>query len=211
MHDTDRRGRRRDVLLDAIARGVGLELDAGRGTRRAFVHPLFHPPLTVISSFKRTRRQSASGTFRSSHRERTWSRHSKTAARSGSTTLRLLRRPEGQRTSPRCTFPRRTRTARCLSSRRQRGPSSRVRPPACRFCFARAARVHVFMPHHDHGAHRGRWQPACFVVHNRTPMRYVEAYWEDGAGGLMCRGRNGVQRDAVLRACHGFPVATVSG
>ena len=57
-----------------------------------------------------------------------------------------------------------------------------ARPPAgSPFSFERAARVHVFTLHHDPGAHRGRWQPACFVVHNRTLMRYVEAYWEDGA------------------------------
>ncbi|KAH9024633.1 hypothetical protein EDB85DRAFT_1894251 [Lactarius pseudohatsudake] len=53
------------------------------------------------------------------------------------------------------------------SSQRQQGPSSRIRPPGRRF-----------------GAHRGRWQPACFVMHNRTLMRYVEAYRDDGAGAM---------------------------
>ena len=54
-----------------------------------------------------------------------------------------------------------------------------ARPPAgSPFSLARTARVHVFTLHHDPGAHRGRWQPACFVVHNRTLMRYVYAYLE---------------------------------
>ncbi|KAH9024628.1 hypothetical protein EDB85DRAFT_2150360 [Lactarius pseudohatsudake] len=52
------------------------------------------------------------------------------------------------------------------------------------FSFARTARVHVFTLHHDPGAHRGRWQPVCFVMHNRTLMRYVEAYRDDGAGAM---------------------------
>ncbi|KAH8985237.1 hypothetical protein EDB86DRAFT_2959643 [Lactarius hatsudake] len=56
-----------------------------------------------------------------------------------------------------------------------------ARPPAgSPFSFSRTARVHVFTLHHDPGAHRGRWQPACFVVHNRTLMRYVETYQDDG-------------------------------
>lgn len=59
-----------------------------------------------------------------------------------------------------------------------------ARPPAgSPFSFARTARVHVFTLHHDPGAHRGRWQPACFVVHNRTLMRYVETYV--GVGGAV--------------------------
>jgi hypothetical protein len=91
-----------------------------------------HPSRTT-SSFKRTRRRNASGTFRSSHRERTWSRRSKTAVRYVSTALRLLRRPDDQRTSRHCTSQRRTPTAHCSSSRRRRGPSSRVRPQARRF------------------------------------------------------------------------------
>ncbi len=58
-----------------------------------------------------------------------------------------------------------------------------ARPPAgSPFSLARTSRVHVFTLHHNPGAHRGRWQPACFVVHNRTLMRYVEGYdEEDGA------------------------------
>lgn len=57
-----------------------------------------------------------------------------------------------------------------------------ARPPAgSPFSFARTARVHVFTLHHDPSVHRGRWQPACFVVHNRTLMRYVGLYREGGA------------------------------
>ncbi|KAH9961881.1 hypothetical protein BC827DRAFT_1383685 [Russula dissimulans] len=53
-------------------------------------------------------------------------------------------------------------------------------PPAnAPFASARNARVHVFTLHHDPVGHRGRWQPACFVVHNRTLMQYVEAYEEE--------------------------------
>ncbi|KAH8985373.1 hypothetical protein EDB92DRAFT_1802543 [Lactarius akahatsu] len=60
-----------------------------------------------------------------------------------------------------------------------------ARPPAgSPFSFSRTARVHVFTMHHDPGAHRGRWQPACFVVHNRTLMRYVETYRDDGSGAV---------------------------
>ncbi|KAH9172424.1 hypothetical protein EDB89DRAFT_1965167 [Lactarius sanguifluus] len=60
-----------------------------------------------------------------------------------------------------------------------------ARPPAgSPFSFSRTARVHVFTLHHDPGAHRGRWQPACFVVHNRTLMRYVETYHDDGNGAM---------------------------
>ncbi|KAH8985219.1 hypothetical protein EDB86DRAFT_3083757 [Lactarius hatsudake] len=60
-----------------------------------------------------------------------------------------------------------------------------ARPPAgSPFSFSRTARVHVFTLHHDPGAHRGRWQPACFVVHSRTLMRYVETYQDDGSGAV---------------------------
>lgn len=62
------------------------------------------------------------------------------------------------------------------------GPFLARAPAGSPFSFARTARVHVFTLHHDPGAHRGRWQPACFVVHNRTLMRYVEAYREGGGG-----------------------------
>jgi hypothetical protein len=56
-----------------------------------------------------------------------------------------------------------------------------ARPPAdVPFATARDVRVHVFTLHHDPAAHRGgRWQPACFVVHNRTLMRYVDGYSEE--------------------------------
>ncbi|KAF8261985.1 hypothetical protein EI94DRAFT_1809525 [Lactarius quietus] len=57
-----------------------------------------------------------------------------------------------------------------------------ARPPAgSPFSLARTARVHVFTLHHDPGVHRARWQPACFVVHNRTLMRYVGEYQEGDA------------------------------
>ncbi|KAH9018313.1 hypothetical protein EDB84DRAFT_1276248 [Lactarius hengduanensis] len=60
-----------------------------------------------------------------------------------------------------------------------------ARPPAgSPFSFSRTARVHVFTVRHDPGAHRGRWQPVCFVVHNRTLMRYVETYRDDGGGAV---------------------------
>ncbi|KAH9031028.1 hypothetical protein EDB85DRAFT_2146371 [Lactarius pseudohatsudake] len=67
------------------------------------------------------------------------------------------------------------------SSQRQQGPSSRIRPPGRRF-----------------GAHRGRWQPACFVMHNRTLMRYVEAYRDDGAGAMDVPRRASAGRVEVL-------------
>jgi hypothetical protein len=58
-----------------------------------------------------------------------------------------------------------------------------ARPPAdTPFAAARTARVHVFTLHHDPTTQRGRWQPACFVVHNRTLMQYVETYDEEAAG-----------------------------
>jgi hypothetical protein len=54
-----------------------------------------------------------------------------------------------------------------------------ARPPAdVPFATARNARVHVFTLHHDPSAHRGRWQPACFVVHNQTLIQYVDVYRE---------------------------------
>jgi len=59
-----------------------------------------------------------------------------------------------------------------------------ARPPAdTPFAAARTARVHVFTLHHDPTTQRGRWQPACFVVHNRTLMQYVEANGEEEASG----------------------------
>ncbi|KAN0133523.1 hypothetical protein V8E53_008691 [Lactarius tabidus] len=56
------------------------------------------------------------------------------------------------------------------------GPFLASPPAGTPFSLARTTRVHVFTLHHDPlaGAHRGRWQPACFVVHNRTLMRYVD-------------------------------------
>jgi len=55
-----------------------------------------------------------------------------------------------------------------------------ARPPAdVPFAAARNARVHVFTLHHDPAAHRGRWQPACFVVLNRTLIQYVDDYREE--------------------------------
>lgn len=61
------------------------------------------------------------------------------------------------------------------------GPFLASPPVGSPFSFARTTRVHVFTLHHDPGAHRGRWQPACFVVHNLTLMRYVDAYREGTA------------------------------
>ncbi|KAI0251641.1 hypothetical protein BJV78DRAFT_415852 [Lactifluus subvellereus] len=54
------------------------------------------------------------------------------------------------------------------------GPFLARAPADAPFASARTARVHVFTLHHDPTTQRGRWQPACFVVHNRTLMRYVE-------------------------------------
>jgi hypothetical protein len=84
------------------------------------------------SSFRRTRRLNASGTFRSFHREPTWSRRSKTAERYVYIALRRPRRLDGHRTSLRCTSLRHILTARCSNSRRQQGRSSQVHPPARR-------------------------------------------------------------------------------
>ncbi|KAI0263627.1 hypothetical protein BC834DRAFT_304707 [Gloeopeniophorella convolvens] len=56
------------------------------------------------------------------------------------------------------------------------GPFLAGPPAGAPFAAARGARVHVFTLHHDPAAHRGRWQPACIVVHNHTLMRYVEAF-----------------------------------
>ncbi|KAH9051375.1 hypothetical protein EDB83DRAFT_2226136 [Lactarius deliciosus] len=64
------------------------------------------------------------------------------------------------------------------------GPFLARPPTGSPFSFAGTARVHVFALHHDPGAHRGRWQPACFVMHNRTLIRYVEAHRDDGAGAM---------------------------
>jgi hypothetical protein len=55
-----------------------------------------------------------------------------------------------------------------------------ARPPAdVPFAAARDARAHVFTLHHDPAPHRGRWQPACFVVLNRTLIRFVDDYQEE--------------------------------
>ncbi|KAH8991386.1 hypothetical protein EDB86DRAFT_1599046 [Lactarius hatsudake] len=64
------------------------------------------------------------------------------------------------------------------------GPFLARPPTGSPFSFARTARVHVFTLHHDPGAHRGRWRPTCFVMRNRTLMRYVEAYRDDGASAM---------------------------
>jgi len=55
----------------------------------------------------------------------------------------------------------------------------RACPPADVPCAAaRNARAHVFTFRHDPAAHRGRWQPAFFVMHNHTLIRYVDRYRE---------------------------------
>jgi len=59
------------------------------------------------------------------------------------------------------------------------GPFLACPPADVPFTPARNARAHVFTLHHDPAAHRGRWQPACFVVHNRTLIQYVDAYREE--------------------------------
>jgi hypothetical protein len=59
------------------------------------------------------------------------------------------------------------------------GPFLACPPADVPFTSARNVRVHVFTLHHDPAVHRGRWQPACFVVHNRTLIQYVDAYKED--------------------------------
>ena len=58
------------------------------------------------------------------------------------------------------------------------GPFLASPPAGSPFSLARTTRVHVFTLHHDPGVHRERWQPACFVVHNQTLMRYVDEYRE---------------------------------
>jgi hypothetical protein len=62
------------------------------------------------------------------------------------------------------------------------GPFLARAPADAPFAAARTARVHVFTLHHDPTTQRGRWQPACFVVHNRTLMQYVETYGKKAAG-----------------------------
>jgi hypothetical protein len=59
------------------------------------------------------------------------------------------------------------------------GPFLAYPPPDVPFASARNARVHVFTLHHDPVTQRGRWQPACFVMHNQTLMHYVDAYREE--------------------------------
>jgi hypothetical protein len=59
------------------------------------------------------------------------------------------------------------------------GPFLACPPANVPFASARDARVHVFTLHHDPAAQRGRWQPSCFVVHNRTLMQYVDDYKEE--------------------------------
>ena len=61
------------------------------------------------------------------------------------------------------------------------GPFLACPPADVPFTTAPNARAHVFTLHHDPAVHRGRWQPACFVVHNRTLIQYVDAY-QEGAG-----------------------------
>jgi hypothetical protein len=61
-------------------------------------------------------------------------------------------------------------------------PSTPSTPHVIRHLAAstpRTARVHVFTLYHDPTAQRGRWQPACFVAHDRTLMQYVEDYREE--------------------------------
>jgi hypothetical protein len=58
------------------------------------------------------------------------------------------------------------------------GPFLARPPPGAPFASAHNARVHVFTLHHDLAMHRGRWQPACLVIHNQTLMQYVGAHRE---------------------------------
>ena len=59
------------------------------------------------------------------------------------------------------------------------GPFLACVPADVPFAAARNARVHVFALHHNPAARRGRWQPACLVVHNWTLVQYVDAYREE--------------------------------
>lgn len=60
------------------------------------------------------------------------------------------------------------------------GPFLARPPPNVPFASAHNARVHVFTLHHDPAVtERGRWQPACFVMHNQTLMQYVDVYREE--------------------------------
>ncbi|KAH9981649.1 hypothetical protein BJV74DRAFT_887389 [Russula compacta] len=63
----------------------------------------------------------------------------------------------------------RTSTASFWSSPRRRARSWPVHLPTCHLLL-RATRAFTFSLYNDLAAHRGRWQPACFVVRNRTPM-----------------------------------------
>ena len=78
------------------------------------------------------------------------------------------------------------------------------------FAAARNTRLHVFTLHHDPAAERGRWQPACFVVHNRTLIQYIDRYREEVGVADMPWGKWGRHGDTVLHARDGIPVAPVS-
>ena len=58
-------------------------------------------------------------------------------------------------------------------------PSLAFPPTDVPFATVRNARAHVSTLHHDPAVHRGRWQPACFVVHNRMLIQYVDVYREE--------------------------------
>ena len=163
VHDTDRRGCRRDVLLDTAARGVNLELDDRRRTRRAFCCILpYHSdlPRPVYSGGPGT--GSHLGLFVPLAK----GLHGDDAQRRRRDTYILFCVAANARryAAPFYLFELTTTTGPFLA-----------RPPAgSPFSLARMMRVHVFTLHHDPGVHQERWQPACFVVHNRTLMRYVD-------------------------------------
>ncbi|KAH9030571.1 hypothetical protein EDB83DRAFT_2319304 [Lactarius deliciosus] len=92
------------------------------------------------------------------------------------------------------------------------GPFLARPPTGSPLSFARTARVHVFTLHHDPGAHRGRWQLACFVMHNRTLMRYVEAYRDDGASAMDVSWEEwGPTETRFFVLANGVPMASPSG
>jgi hypothetical protein len=59
------------------------------------------------------------------------------------------------------------------------GPFLACLPADVPFPPAPNVRVHAFTLHHEPVAHRGRWQPVCFVVHNQTLIQYADSYQED--------------------------------
>ena len=83
-------------------------------------------------------------------------------------------------------------------------------PPAGVTFAARNARAHVFTLYHDTAAHRGRWHPLWFVVHNRTLIQYVYAFQEDiGAADVVWKEWE-LPMNTALRARDGIPVALLS-